>query len=252
MNFNCLIICLAVTAANFGQSYGLQARSRQRATGGRADDKGCSKREFDRRMSNVFGQFGPEDYSFPKTREDLKEYCRHDARELSKKYSDDCLEGTSQTLLTLGNYNFDKVNKQYCSKSGKKKDAFVSWGSCGNSARPKLGVCWTKMISVLAVANKVRNDKSKVPIVCCNYYEWVRCTVSALKEKASTTCSKEAIDGYESHIRKSTVESMNLICSKYEDDSAKCASLMTELPNTKPKKLYKTPYLYIFEIFKNL
>ncbi|XP_054169301.1 uncharacterized protein LOC128966477, partial [Oppia nitens] len=203
-------------------------------------------------MSNVFGQFGPEDYSFPTTRDDLKEYCRDvkDAKDLSIKYSDDCLEGTSQTLLSLANYNFDKVNKQYCSKNGKKKNDFLSWGKCGNVAQPKLRTCWSKMINVLAVTNKVRNEKSKVPIICCNYYEWVRCTVNSLKEKGLSVCSNDAINGFESHIRKSSVDSMNLICSKYEDDSTKCSSLMKELPDSKPKKLYKTPYLYIFEIFK--
>ena len=40
------------------------------------DPKGCNKRNFDRKMSNVFGQFGPEEQLFPTNREELKEYCR--------------------------------------------------------------------------------------------------------------------------------------------------------------------------------
>ena len=65
-------------------------------------------------------------------------------------------------------------------------------------------------------------------------------------------CNDEAKAGYEHLIHKGTVDSMNLICNRYEDDDAKCGKLFDELPKKKPKKLRETPISYIFDIFESI
>ena len=69
----------------------------------------------------------------------------------------------------------------------------------------------------------------------------------------AATCPKGAVDGYMEFINKASVDSMNLICSRYQDDPVKCAALRKEVPESpKPKKLQKTPLLYVFDLFDNL
>lgn len=70
--------------------------------------------------------------------------------------------------------------------------------------------------------------------------------------KATNSCTQEARDGYEELIHRSTVDSMNLICNRYEDDDTKCGKLFEELPKKKNKKLRETPISYIFDIFESI
>lgn len=68
-------------------------------------------------------------------------------------------------------------------------------------------------------------------------------------------CSKAAVAGYETHINKASVDAMNLICSKYEDDPVKCGNLQKDIPDlkaNKPKRLDKMPLLYVFDVFDKL
>lgn len=65
-------------------------------------------------------------------------------------------------------------------------------------------------------------------------------------------CDDEATNGMVNILHKGTVDSMNLICNKYEDDKTKCAKFYEELPQKKNKKLRETPVSYIFDIFESL
>ena len=65
-------------------------------------------------------------------------------------------------------------------------------------------------------------------------------------------CDADAKEGYGELIHKSTVDSMNLICAKFEDNDAKCKKLFEELPKTKNKNLRETPISYIFDVFESL
>ena len=67
-----------------------------------------------------------------------------------------------------------------------------------------------------------------------------------------TVCPQIHVDGYISHINKASVDSMNLICSKYDNDDGKCEPYMKEAIMTKVKKPHKTPLLYVFEVFDKL
>jgi len=87
-------------------------------------------------------------------------------KEFSKDYGDRCLTGTSQTLLNLQVYNVERINKPYCSKNGKKRDAFISWSKCGNEAKPESKKCWNTMINDMCNTRKVANTKSRIPITC--------------------------------------------------------------------------------------
>ena len=73
-----------------------------------------------------------------------------------------------------------------------------------------------------------------------------------MEEMGESVCAKGAVDGYEKHVNKASVDSMNLICSRYEDDPVKCASYKKELPKERPKRLDKMPLLYVFDIFDKL
>jgi len=219
-----------------------------------SETKECKdlKKKFDEHISNVFGQFGVEGNRFPESRSKLTEYCKKsaDSNTFAKNYGQKCLKDTSQTLMSLAVYNFERTNKQYCAKNGKLKDQFVSWSKCGNSARKDTVKCWDSMLQIMANARKVKNSKSRVPIICCNYYAWTKCTVKALRDNSN--CDKSAVDGYDQHISKSSVDAMNLICKRYEDNDQKCAQLYTQLPANKPKSLNKTPLLYVFDVFDSL
>ncbi len=95
-------------------------------------------------------------------------------------------------------------------------------------------------------------SKSRVPIICCSYYAWTKCTVNALKEMGSNTCPQSTVDAYDQHIKKSSVEAMNLICRRYEDNDEKCTQFFSELERKKPKTLRKTPLLYVFDVFDSI
>ena len=66
------------------------------------------------------------------------------------------------------------------------------------------------------------------------------------------TCDTEAREGYLNVIQKATVDSMNLICSRYENDEAKCKKFVSEAPKKKNKNLRPTPISYIFDIFESI
>jgi len=217
-------------------------------------NKKCAKDEFDKNIANIFGQFGHEELKFPESRRQLNEYCKISkaSNEYAKLYGQTCLTSTSQTLMSLFVYNFERTNKQYCAKNGKLKDEFVEWAKCGNNAKTKMLKCWDKMLLVMANTKKVKNSKSKIPIICCNYYEWTKCTIKEMKEMGSATCPQNSVDGYDQHIKKASVDAMNLICKRYEDNDEKCNSLYEQLPKTKPANLRKTPLLYIFDVFDSL
>lgn len=168
----------------------------------------------------------------------------------AKDYGERCLTGTAQTLLNLQVYNVDRTNKPFCAKNGKKKEAFVRWGKCGNAAKPETKKCWDTMIEGMALARKVVNTKSRIPVVCCKYYQWLKCNVAGWKTVKA--CDQESIDGYQQTLHKATVDSMNLICNRYEDDDAKCQKFFKELPTKKPKKVRATPLSYVFDIFETL
>ena len=80
------------------------------------------------------------------------------------------------------------------------------------------------------------------------YYAWIKCMSNAWKKNKD--CDNEAIEGYEHLVHKATVDSMNLICNRYEDDDAKCNKLYEELPKKKPKDMRPTAITYIFDIFE--
>jgi len=241
------IICIILLLVTTGSVY-------SRRTGRTNDkDKNCNQTEFDRHSSNVFGQFGLSELQFPETRTELNRYCRkaRESTDFAKQYGQNCLKGTSQTLMSLASYNFDKVNKQYCAKNGKLKEQWVTWSKCGNAAKDKTKKCWDIMVLTMANTKKVKNSKSRIPIVCCTYYEWIKCTRRAMEEIGGT-CTKEAIDGFHVHINKASVDSMNLICSRYEDNKQKCDTLAKEVSTVRPKRMHKMPLLYVFDIFDSL
>lgn len=212
----------------------------------------CSVDAFENSFTRAYGHFGSEKAKLPETQAKLTKYCKAVVanKEFSKDYGDRCLTGTSQTLLNLQVYNVDRINKPYCAKNGKKREAFVRWSKCGNDAKPETKKCWNNMINDMANARKVTNVKSRIPIVCCKYYAWIKCMKKSWKN--TSTCDDEAREGYENLIHKATVDSMNLICNRYEDDDTKCNKLFEELPKKKNKNLRDTPISYIFDIFESL
>jgi hypothetical protein len=64
-------------------------------------------------------------------------------------------------------------------------------------------------------------------------------SATLLKEMGSNTCPQSAVDGYDQRIRKSSVEDMNLICRRYEDNDEKYAQLFFRISEKKPKTLRK-------------
>lgn len=212
----------------------------------------CSVPAFDHSFARAYGHFGIDSLELPTTQAKLKQYCKEIAQNkvYSKDFGERCLTGTSQTLLNLQVYNVDRVNKPYCAKNGKKREAFVRWSKCGNAAKAETKKCWDAMNLGMNNARKVQNTKSRIPIVCCKYYAWIKCNSDAWKK--TKDCDAEAIEGYEHLIHKATVDSMNLICNRYEDDDAKCSKLYEELPKKKPKDMKETAITYIFDIFESL
>jgi hypothetical protein len=67
-----------------------------------------------------------------------------------------------------------------------------------------------------------------------------------------SVCPQSSVDGYEAHIKKSSVDAMNLICRRYEDNDEKCTQLFSQLERKKVKSLRKTPLLYVFDIFDSI
>ncbi|XP_054166512.1 uncharacterized protein LOC128963984 [Oppia nitens] len=242
--YNILLLLFCMIVSVVGQRVKKQSK----------DDQNCNENDFDRHSSNVFGQFGLEELRLPESKNELKTYCRKakESTDFAKKFGDNCLKGTSQTLMSLASYNFDKVNKDYCAKNGKKKDQWIEWAKCGNKAKPATIKCWDKMIITMANTKKVKNNKIRIPIICCSYYAWINCNRKAFEAMGSNVCSDDAINGIDVHTKKASVDSMNLICSRYQDDLTKCQSYEKEVSNTRPKRIHKTPLLYVFEVFDSL
>lgn len=180
--------------------------------------------------------------------------------------------------MSLAAYNFKKVNEQYCSKRGKLKDRFITWGKCGNDAKPDTKKCWDKMMNLMSNVMQAES-KNRVPVICwwverpirrpnplwpnplwpnplwpdhySTYYEWIACNDRVLSK--ADVCSEETRQGFKTHIHKSTVDSMNLICSKYDNDPTKCKPYMDKAVRTKNKgRLHKAPLLYVFDVFEQI
>ncbi|KAI2805265.1 hypothetical protein BLOT_004259, partial [Blomia tropicalis] len=214
--------------------------------------KNCSIDAFEASFARAYGHFGVDRLKLPESESKLNQYCKAvlQNKDFSKDYGERCLTGTSQTLLNLQVYNVERTNKPYCAKNGKKRAPFIRWAKCGNAAKPETKKCWTSMINDMANTRKVTNSKSRIPIVCCKYYKWIKCMKASWK--ATSVCDEEAREGYGNLIHKSTIDSMNLICNRYEDNDEKCNKLFEELPKKKNKNLRETPISYIFDVFESL
>lgn len=145
-------------------------------------------------------------------------------------------------------FGVSKTNKAYC-RSAKRKNAFISFGSCANKVNEK----WT---TVIEKANRefhgaaiYENVKLRIPLACCIYHKYRQMVAHIMEEE---NCEEKAIAEADKVMDSYGRDGLNLLCSDYEPDSDKCEQIIDQVPYYNQTLNSKAFLLGIADIFNSL
>ncbi len=177
----------------------------------------------------------------------------------AKDYAKKCLKGLSKTIITVTIFNTEKVHiKNSNSICGNKNERnnYIARGRCGNRAKKNTSKCWNNLINNMSNAKKVKNVKLRIPLFCCLFYNWRKCTVDTFKSLGPKVCSDSAIEGFDAQIVRGALDPLNTFCYEHNQDSDqsdKCDKLTELIPKVRSNRSRnKTPFSATFELFDSL
>lgn len=176
---------------------------------------------------------GDPKFVFPESRDEMNIHCKNVTRyeKCIKDYSQNCLETFPRQVTGILAFGIAKTNKGYCTNQ-RRKDSYIAFGKCANFVKPNTDKCMFNYIDNLQGIENYPDNKLKIPLACCNFFVLKDCILNLI-QKNPQRCTdanyveiERIIDGY-------AVDTLNLLCNDYTEDSDKCGKL---LPQT-PKKL---------------
>jgi hypothetical protein len=169
------------------------------------------------------------------------------------------LKGLSKTIVSVTTFATEKTHiKNRNSICGNKaeRNNYIARGRCGNIAKKNTYKCWNNLINNMANAKKVTDVKLRVPLFCCLFYTWRKCTVDVFKSLDPKICSESAIEGFDTQMARGALDPLNIFCYEHVQDydkSDKCDKLGELIPKVRSNRSRnKTPFSAIFELFDSL
>jgi hypothetical protein len=165
----------------------------------------------------------------------------------------------SKTIISVVIFNTQKVHignsNSICGNKAERNN-YIARGRCGNRGKKNNSKCWNNLINNMSNAKKVADVKLRIPLFCCQFYSWRKCTVDTFKSLGSKVCSESAIEGFNSQIVRGALDPLNTFCyehSEDHDESDKCDQLSELIPKVRSNRSKnKTPFSAIFELFDSL
>ncbi|CAG2106572.1 unnamed protein product [Medioppia subpectinata] len=162
---------------------------------------------------------------YPETSQQMSKHCKqtNSLIRCAKDYTDTCAKGVQKQLANVMLYTVKTNQKSYCSKSSKREEV-ISFAACGNAVRDETSTCMDNFLMNLGKANAVE-QKYKVPHACCAFHKLKGCIMTAARDKGSPVCVEKKLENYEKYINAMAGNTLNLMCTDYEEDSDKCQKL---------------------------
>jgi len=189
--------------------------------------------------------------ALPVNLEQMEGHCTvlENAQSCISNYSDSYLDGMAKqvtSLLVKG--SISPVNDQCHSEAN--RNIFLSHTRCFNHDLQSLHSCMEGYIDNLQALSNAPKD-SKVPLTCCNYYNFRKCILDKLTANGGDICSQNSIDYMRIMLDGYASEVLGLLCKHTPPESETCTNM--SLPD-KPTDMVRTksilpPFIQAFESF---
>ncbi|XP_054152527.1 uncharacterized protein LOC128951302 [Oppia nitens] len=162
---------------------------------------------------------------YPESRPQMQKHCKQTLNliKCAKDYTDKCAKGVQKQLANVMLFTVKSNQKTYCSKAVKREEV-IQFAACGNSIRDQSTTCMDNFMTSLGKAN-VMDQKFKIPQACCAFHTMKSCIIKAAQKKGSPSCEDKSMEAYDRYINAMAGNTLNLMCTDYEEDSDKCTKL---------------------------
>jgi len=189
---------------------------------------------------------------FPETIGMLREACKIQMKVMSilTKLANKCMEGFKKNVLLVTLYSVKKNQKLLCRPNPTKEVRdFVAAGKCVNAGQNQFRKCLQKTQNDILKVRAVE-DKLKIPLICC---EIVRAKGCLLREaKKVSECKEEHIETMQNRFNNVAMNSMNLACGEYSDETDRCSRVHAPKGTVHIEKSNKSMVMTMFELLDNL
>ncbi|KAH9414205.1 hypothetical protein DERP_008400 [Dermatophagoides pteronyssinus] len=185
----------------------------------------------------------------PKTIGDIDSYCGKINRyeKCMRKYAENCLKKQTKQTLSVIIYSIGRMNKKYCQKESKKK-LLLNLIQCSGQTAIKYYSDLIQNVSNQMHGIRTYSDvKLRIPMVCCLYNK-----ISAEAMEYSDKICPKYTNEVDSILRGYSGDALNLLCGEYGDDSDKCDSILTKIPDWKGKIEWKSFIMMIAMLVDSL
>ncbi|XP_054163719.1 uncharacterized protein LOC128961498 [Oppia nitens] len=160
---------------------------------------------------------------YPENEPELEKHCKETANLIKcvKDYTDVCGNEVHRQLANVMLYTVKTLDRSYCTKSSKKTE-LMSFSVCGNHIRDQSNKCMDQFMIALGKSSAY-TTKLKVPHACCAFHNLKSCIMSSAFN--DNKCNEKTVDLYEKYISSMASNTVNMMCSDYEEDSDKCQHL---------------------------
>lgn len=157
-------------------------------------------------------------------------------------------------------YSIKSLIKRYCYSGQRARDAYISWGACGNSVKSSTVQCWNRYIRQSDSAVSFPNKNLRVPMICCLNHQAYQCNQDAYEDVGSSQCNHQQIGGLQDIFNTATFNMLKYMCGIYIDnDNDKCKPVLEQLTihhNNLPRKsmdqLPKSPLSSLVKILDSI
>ena len=136
--------------------------------------------------------------------------------------------------------------KRYCYSGQRARDAYISWGMCGNSVKSSTVQCWNRYIRRIDSAVSFPNEKLRVPMICCLNHQTYQCNQDVYEDAGPSVCDGHQIGGLQDIFNIATFNMLKYMCGIYIDnDNDRCKPVLEQLMihhnNLPPKSVDQLP-----------
>ena len=217
----------------------------------------CNVMDLDREMNKITGVFGdPKNFRYPEDEKQLVTFCKQtkDATKYAKVYADKCGSGTVRSILSVFAFSINQRYKRYCFKNAKNRNEILNIAKCSNT--PEVGKliqqCYGRFIRKLSSTNSIKNNKNRIPHLCCKSFELQTCFIEGLNAIENQSCTENIKRDQIALFEAIAVNLLNLTCDESTQSGEKCDKIDAEAKPIKRTQSFKSPFPLVLEIFENL
>jgi len=194
----------------------------------------------------------------PLNAEDLASLCGKTRKSLKwvQSFMEKCHKGTlNHDISLISSKDIENSLTKYCD-SPKLSKLLLSWSECGNKAKNHTVKCFNNYtLDLERMAKSQIPDADKIPLICCTYHRYDRCTEESFEKPGPDICPPKTVKGLHSLLTEVFAGSLDHLCGEFKADNDKCDSLNKRynfLADVKIGKPRKTPFLAFIEVVSNL